>query len=227
MPTYNRRLFVPQALRYFLRQNYPNRELVIVDDGTDKIEDLVPADERIIYISLEARTSIGYKRNLAVEQSNGEIIAHWDDDDWYHESYLETLIRRLSEVREERAVAGLGAFLVYILENMALKVLQTGGIAGATFCYFKILWKKSPYRDVVTAEDYFFLLDTQPNRVPVYDPELFVIIRHRNHTWKEERGIDVNTHLRRAKNYHKHINEVIGRDDYIFYELARREFYLP
>ena len=225
MPTYNRRLFVPQAIRYFLRQDYPRRELVIVDDGTDEVGDLIPDDERLRYIRLGQRASIGHKRNIAVEQGRGEIIAHWDDDDWYHVSYLGTLARKLSEVREQRAIAGLAAFLVYILENASLKVLQTGGVAGATFCYFKTLWERSPYRDVVGAEDYFFLLDSQPRRVPVYNPELFIIIRHRSHTWKEERGMDVTTNLKRAKNYHKRIDEVIGKDDYTFYVSARREFY--
>jgi len=41
MPTYNRRQFVPQAIKYFLRQDYPHKELIILDDGTDKIRDLV------------------------------------------------------------------------------------------------------------------------------------------------------------------------------------------
>ena len=65
MPTYNRRRFVPLAIGYFLRQDYPNRELIIVDDGTDPVQDLVPDDPRIRYMSLEAKHSIGAKRNLA------------------------------------------------------------------------------------------------------------------------------------------------------------------
>ena len=42
MPTYNRRPFVPKAIEYFLRQDYPNRELIILDDGDDRVADLVP-----------------------------------------------------------------------------------------------------------------------------------------------------------------------------------------
>ena len=41
MPTADRRRFVPQAIGYFLAQDYPNRELVIVDDGKESVEDLV------------------------------------------------------------------------------------------------------------------------------------------------------------------------------------------
>ena len=42
MPTFNRRSYVPQALRCFLRQDYPNLELLIVDDGSDPVRDCVP-----------------------------------------------------------------------------------------------------------------------------------------------------------------------------------------
>jgi len=41
MPTMaRRRLFVPQAIRYFQRQNYPNKELLIVDYGRNRLRKL-------------------------------------------------------------------------------------------------------------------------------------------------------------------------------------------
>src|SRR4030095_9083631 len=49
MPTYNRRLFVPQAIQYFLRQDYPRKELVIVDDGSDPVADLLPPHQPLRY----------------------------------------------------------------------------------------------------------------------------------------------------------------------------------
>jgi glycosyltransferase involved in cell wall biosynthesis len=59
MPTYNRRAFVPRAIQYFLRQDYTNRELIIIDDGTDVISDLVPADECIRYFRLDKKVTLG------------------------------------------------------------------------------------------------------------------------------------------------------------------------
>ena len=37
MPTASRRRFVPLAIRYFLSQDYPNKELLILDDGDDSV----------------------------------------------------------------------------------------------------------------------------------------------------------------------------------------------
>ena len=69
-------------MAYFERQQYPNRELIIIDDGDDKVADLVPAgDPRIRYIALPGQVSIGAKRNSACQLARGDIIAHWDDDD--------------------------------------------------------------------------------------------------------------------------------------------------
>ncbi len=58
MPTRDRRAFVPRAIAYFLRQDYANKELVIVDDGTDPVSDLVPVDESSHF---DEKTTVGGK----------------------------------------------------------------------------------------------------------------------------------------------------------------------
>jgi glycosyltransferase involved in cell wall biosynthesis len=74
MPTRNRRPFVSQSIWYFLRQDYPNKELLILDDGEDNVADLIPDDERIRYVRVD-RQVLGAKRNLGCELSRGEFIA--------------------------------------------------------------------------------------------------------------------------------------------------------
>src|SRR5262249_33338037 len=84
MPTTSdRRAFVPQAIRSFLRQDYPRCELLVLDDGTTPVADLVPPDDRIRYVRHVSKRTIGAKRNIACEQARGDLIVHWDDDDWY------------------------------------------------------------------------------------------------------------------------------------------------
>jgi len=80
MPTYNRRRFVGQAIWYFLRQDYPSRELVIVDDREDAIADLVPNDERIRHVRPEQQLSVGAKRNLACGLDRGNGRRSWPGD---------------------------------------------------------------------------------------------------------------------------------------------------
>ena len=83
MPTCDRHRFVPEAVRYFLRQDYPNLELVVVDDGNMPVAPLLPHDPRIRLIRLSDKKNVGAKRNIACAAAHGEFIVHWDDDDWY------------------------------------------------------------------------------------------------------------------------------------------------
>src|SRR5690606_5403689 len=111
MPTFNRRRFVPQAIELFQRQDYEHRELIIVDDGDDPVEDLLPEDERIRYLPLDVRRTIGQKANLAVEAARGALIAYWDDDVWYAPARLSYQVAAL--VEQEADLVGLDNWLKY------------------------------------------------------------------------------------------------------------------
>ena len=96
MPTADRpSAFVPFAIRYFLRQDYENRELIILDDGSDPVSDLIPNDPRIRYIRMQERRTMGTKHNQGCILARGEIIAHWDDDDWFAERRLSYQVSEL------------------------------------------------------------------------------------------------------------------------------------
>src|SRR5215831_1025957 len=76
LPTHNRRAFAPRAIEYFLRQDYPDKELIIVHHGPDLIEDLIPVDPRIRYRRCGDQITLGAKCNLACQEALGEIITN-------------------------------------------------------------------------------------------------------------------------------------------------------
>ena len=115
MPTYNRRQFIPHAIECFLNQDFADRELIILDDGTDAIHDLVPEDKRILYVRLDEKFTLGAKLNLACEHARGEIIAHWDDDDWYSPRRLSTQVEALAQDAIE--ICGINKLLYYDLQS--------------------------------------------------------------------------------------------------------------
>nr|BCX00470.1 MAG: hypothetical protein KatS3mg041_0516 [Bacteroidota bacterium] len=88
MVTADRPQWVRQAVRCFQRQNWPNRELVVVDDGeTDlspMLAELPPDQVRYERIGRRPRLSLGALRNISLELATGEFCLQWDDDDWYH-----------------------------------------------------------------------------------------------------------------------------------------------
>lgn len=186
MPTWNRRRFVPQAIRYFLRQDYASKELLIIDDGTDPIGDVVPADERIRYVRLEEKTTVGAKRNLACALARGEIIVHWDDDDWMADWRLSYQVEQLR--REGADICGLRRILFFDPVAAAAWEYAYPGttkpwVYGATLCYRRAFWRENPFPDINVGEDTRFVWsDPMAKVLALADNRWLVAVVHPGNT---------------------------------------------
>jgi ADP-heptose:LPS heptosyltransferase/2-polyprenyl-3-methyl-5-hydroxy-6-metoxy-1,4-benzoquinol methylase/glycosyltransferase involved in cell wall biosynthesis len=186
MPTYNRRTFVPQAIKYFLRQDYPYKELTVVDDGTDKIHDLIPDSAEIKYIALSQRITVGEKRNLAIEASHGEIILHWDDDDWMHPRRINCQIEYL--LRTQADISGIREVLFCQMHSGKLWLYeyperQQVWLYGGSLCYRKSLWARKRFAHVNTGEDTRFVWMQPAGKISAQpDYKFYIAIIHSHNT---------------------------------------------
>lgn len=160
LPTRNRRVFVGQAVRYFLRQDYPERELLVVDDGDDPVGDLVPENAWCRYLRLDRRYSVGEKRNRGCREARGELIAHWDDDDWQAADRLSRQVAALDE-RASQA-CGLADLLHYrVREGDAWRYRPLPGdppwVAGCSLLYRRAAWAVTGFPDLTIGEDGAFV----------------------------------------------------------------------
>jgi glycosyltransferase involved in cell wall biosynthesis len=198
MPTFDRRRFLPLALKAFDSQDYPARELIVVDDGNDPVGDLVERAPKARYVRLSARASIGEKRNRACEEARGAIIAHWDDDDWYAPGRLSCQIAPL--LAGEADLSGLENS--FTLELPAGRFWRTscevhrrmfvGDIHGGTLVYWKRLREEGlRYPPSNIAED-AALIQSAIRRgkrlIRVPNDGLFVYVRHGGNAWRFEAG---------------------------------------
>jgi hypothetical protein len=172
MPTCNRRRFAADAIRYFLRQDYPNKELIILDDGSDALGDSVSDDPRIRYVRLSSRLTVGAKRNLACQRSAGPLIAHWDDDDWHAPRRLRCQVQRLRE--RDADLCGLTTLLFLDLrDGAAWKYSYPDGLgpwlAGSSLLYKRAFWQQRPFQEVDVGEDNQFVAGADPARIAVLD----------------------------------------------------------
>jgi len=103
-PTFNRRPFIAAMLACFNHQTYPRdrMEWIIVDDGTDPIEDLVSHHPCVRYFKLADKISLGKKRNLMHEKAQGEIIVYMDDDDYYPPERVSHAVTTLLDHRKRK-----------------------------------------------------------------------------------------------------------------------------
>ncbi len=85
MVTRDRPALAIGSIQCFQRQTYPNKELIIVDDGPDdRLQRWVESthDECLHFVHLPADgQTLGELRNLAVARASGDYVAQWDDDD--------------------------------------------------------------------------------------------------------------------------------------------------
>jgi len=178
MPTRNRRPFVSQAIWYFLRQDYPERELIIVDDGEDVVADLVPNDARIRYMRLVRRLPLGAKRNIACDLSNGELIAHWDDDDWIAPQRLSTQVQQM--LAADALVCGVSDVLHFRLRSgdawsFDLPNGSPPWVAGGTPLYRRTVWTDHHFREITGGEDWEFFQQVPTERIQALTDSSFYI----------------------------------------------------
>lgn len=176
MPTANRREFVARAVDYFLRQDYEPRELLILDDGDDAVADLMPADERVRYVRLNEKLTVGAKRNLACEQARGEIIAHWDDDDWHARRRLGYQVAEL--LRTGAQACGINRLLFYDVRDgrgwqYVYPASQKLWLSGSTLCYRREFWAGNRFAPVNVGEDARFVWAARASQMSVLTDATF------------------------------------------------------
>jgi glycosyltransferase involved in cell wall biosynthesis len=168
MPTYNRRAFVPHAIRYFLRQDYPNKELIILDDGEDKVADLIPQKDNIRYYAIEGKITLGEKMNRACQLAKGDIIVNWDDDDWYAPwrlSYQASVMQKPGV-----AVCGINQLLYYDLQGgnsflYRYPENQRIWLLGSSLCFTRAQWERIRFAEIDVGMDGLFVWATPEEQV--------------------------------------------------------------
>lgn len=182
MPTADRREYVPQAIRYFQRQDYPNLELLIVDDGADSVADCVPEDARVRYLRLPEKLNIGAKRNLACEHARGEFIVHWDDDDWYPPWRVSAQVSALDAGDFELC----GTSRLFYFEPSTRRAWRykyssagRSWVAGNTLAYRKSFWERRKFPALRVGEDTRFVTSAPAQKVcDLDDPRLCAATVH-------------------------------------------------
>jgi hypothetical protein len=190
MPTHDRRLFVGRAIRCWLQQDYSRSELVVVDDGTDRVDDLVPDDRRVRYVPLPERQTIGAKRNIGCKHALGDLIVHWDDDDWSAPWRLSYQVEMFQ--KQDVDVSGLSA--VFFCDLQAGKAWRyeypfqrRPWVADATFCYRRSLWEASSFPDSSYGIDTTYLWKGAAKRVgALSDPSFYVAMVHSGNTSRKD-----------------------------------------
>jgi hypothetical protein len=224
MPTADRRAFVPQAIEYFLRQDYARRELIVLDDGDEPVADLILKDSRIRYFYTEGRRTLGAKHNSGCELAKGDVIAHWDDDDWMADWRLSYQVH---QALAHPAPALTGLSHVYFYDAGAGRAWQyiyppehRPWVYGASFCYRREFWRDHRFPEMNEGVDTVFVWGLPAELVrPLEDHRFLVAIIHPDNTSrKRTQGFGWHTCLA------EDVLALLGRDRPFYDNLAAGSF---
>jgi glycosyltransferase involved in cell wall biosynthesis len=221
-PTFNRRPFFPSLIKCVANQLYPKHriEWIIIDDGPDKIEDLVVNIPYVKYVKMEEHLTIAKKRNLLNDMSKGDIIVNMDDDDYYPPERISHAVEMLTQ---NDNVLCAGASQLYMYFNKLSKMYRFGpyGVnhaTAATFAYKRELLTITRYNDETAfAEEKMFLKNYTIPMVQLDPVKTILVFAH------SQNSVDKYELLKTPSIY---INEsIVSIDDFIK-DVEIKQFFL-
>jgi glycosyltransferase involved in cell wall biosynthesis len=186
-PTYNRRPFIPTMLKCFLHQDYPmdRMEWVIVDDGTDGIEDLLLAANipQIKYVRLPAKVPLGEKRNIMHRHAVGDILVYMDDDDYYPPERVSHAVEVL-QANPQALCAG--STILFIYFKHLDKIMQFGPYGSrhataGTFAFRRELLADTAYDDTAALGEERSFLKNYTVPFAQLDPRKVILVFSHSH----------------------------------------------
>ena len=214
-PTFNRRPFIPTMFECFRNQTYPKdrMEWIIVDDGTDRIRDLVESSgiTQIKYFEMPKKVSLGEKRNYMHSKATGTIIVYMDDDDYYPPERVSHAVEKLMDNKQALCA---GSSEIYIYFKHIKKMIQFGPYGpnhatAGTFAFRAELLKQTRYQDhAAVAEEREFLKGYTIPFVQLDPMKTILCFSHEQNTFDKRKLLD-NPHPDYVKESSKKITDFI------------------
>lgn len=113
LPTFDRLSVLETAIEDVLAQTYEDLELIVVDSGTERADQVVAGfdDDRISYFWQQPR-GLGAARNFGIEKARADIVAFQDDDDEWHPEKLARQMEAFDQAPSEVGVVYTGVWKV-------------------------------------------------------------------------------------------------------------------
>ena len=188
--TFNRRPFIPNMIRGFQQQDYQGDvEWIILDDGTDSIEDLVSSIPQVRYVRMESRQPIGKKRNMTHAMAKGDILVYMDDDDYYPPTRISHAVESLSKSNALCA----GSSVIHVYFDHIHKIIEFGPYGpnhatAGTFAMKRELLAQTSYDETASmAEERHFLKNYTIPMVQLDPKKTILVVSHLHNTFDKKK----------------------------------------
>jgi len=187
---------INNVFKNYKQQSWKEKELIIIlnKDSMDINRWIKKAKKyrNVQIYQLHEKATLGDCLNFGIMKANDDIIAKFDDDDYYGPDYITSSMGAFKN--KDISIVGKSSLYIYFKNNQALVYVPgnknsiTDSVAGATLMFRKDVFQQVQFEKVNQAEDYFFLEQCKEKGFNIYSTDHlhFAVIRQDadKHTWK-------------------------------------------
>lgn len=110
IPCYNDHEFIEQAVNSAIAQTWANKEIIVIDDGSDnKTKEVLKKIEPAVDLLITQKNSgPSAARNRGIEKASGDYILVLDADDYFEPEFCEKAIRKFKSELQVKMVTSYG-----------------------------------------------------------------------------------------------------------------------
>jgi glycosyltransferase involved in cell wall biosynthesis len=192
-----RKELLARAVMYWWRQDYPNKELIIVDDDPEMAASALPVPSGVTYIHVPKISTLGAKLNIASAAARGEFLHKIDDDDWYRSDLISASVRVVFGRRgreTQNVLVALDRYYTILLREWEFYHIGPKLKAGTSMFFGREMWERRSWNEgIERGADWEFYRD-HPTHIPgtLSDPGFCTTIRHGlGHAWVTRNDVAV------------------------------------
>lgn len=193
----NKFQYMNNIFNNYENQKHPKKELIIIlnNNNLDIIcwKNKAKSFNNVNIYQLDEKVTLGECLNFAVKKTKFDIIAKFDDDDYYGINYLSHSLKAFEYTGA--AILGKYTTFVYFENSQTLAIRNpnrdqryTYRVEGSTLIIKKNVFEKVKFKKLNLGEDAQFCKDCIKENFNIFSTDMFnfVYIRHKNasnHTW--------------------------------------------
>lgn len=197
----NKPQFIKNIFQNFVNQSYKPKELIlIINSNHISIEKCRKLSDKISNVSifqLPEEKSLGHCLNFAIQKAKHDVVAKFDDDDFYAPGYIKEAI--LTMERSQADVVGKRTYFSYLMDKQLLIIRfpsrqnrSTDLVAGRTIVAKKSVCNHVKFPNCSLGEDVGFLRKCRERGLRIFSSSKYNYVYMRrslpNHTLKVTDG---------------------------------------
>ena len=216
--------FLVQCARYVARQTYPKDRLEwLIVNSSDAdvsfrgVNDLLLLGMRVGVLQLKG--AVGALRNAGLRVATGDLVVHFDDDDWHAPDRIERQVVPFLTNPALDLVAT-DDYHIGLFNESPVRAMRSWSwgfetySSGGSFMYRRRAWLQKSFANIGQGEDHVFANGIRASGSThvrnLHDPGLFIAVRHGKNTCEFDEDVRLQGTVKEAD----WLRSLMGHEDF-------------